>query len=63
VSQVLDAIERNLMRGRAVVMVFGWSMLCMLDAHQVARVCVASWPYFPLVRAIIGHVLGKEDLQ
>jgi hypothetical protein len=60
--QVLDSIERNLVRARAVVLVFSWSMLCMLDARQLAHACVVSWPYFPLVRAIMSHVLGKDDV-
>lgn len=59
---LLDAVERNLLRGRAVIMMFGWSMLCMLSAEQIGRICVASWPYFPLMRAIVGYMLGKEDL-
>lgn len=59
---ILDAVERNLLRGRAVVMMFGWSMLCMLSAEQIGLICVHSWPYFPLIRAIAGYMLGKEDL-
>ncbi|WIA38699.1 hypothetical protein OEZ86_002001 [Tetradesmus obliquus] len=53
-----DAVERNLMRGRAIIMAFGWRML-MMDNEQTARLCVASWPYWPLMRALVGHKLGK----
>jgi hypothetical protein len=58
---LLDAVDRNLLRGRAVVMMFGWSMLCMLSAEQIGLICVHSWPFFPLIRAIVGYMLGKED--
>jgi hypothetical protein len=60
---LLDAVDRNLLRGRAVVMMFGWSMLCMLSAEQIGLVCVHSWPYFPLIRAIVGYMLGKENFD
>lgn len=59
---LLDAVERNLLRGRAVVMMFGWSILCMFSAEQIGAICVHSWPYFPLIRAVAGYMLGKEDL-
>lgn len=61
-TDLLDAVERNLLRGRAVVMMFGWSMLCMLSAEQIGLICVHSWPYFPLIRAVAGYMLGKDDL-
>jgi hypothetical protein len=59
---LLDAVERNLLRGRAVVMMFGWSILCMFSAEQIGAICVHSWPYFPLIRAVAGYLMGKEDL-
>jgi prefoldin subunit 5 len=60
-NKVLDAIETNLMRGRAVILLFGRSLPYVLDADQVCRACVASWPYMPIARAIIPHLLGKDD--
>ncbi|KAF8059169.1 hypothetical protein HT031_005341 [Scenedesmus sp. PABB004] len=60
---LLDAVQRNLVRGRAAIMVFGWAMLLSLDNAQIALVAVHCWPYFPLVRAVVGHLLGKAEMQ
>jgi hypothetical protein len=34
-------------------------MLMILDNEQTARMCVATWPYWPVMRAVVGHMLGK----
>jgi activator of HSP90 ATPase len=58
-----DAVEWNLVRGRAMVMLFGWAMMCVLRRRQVGALCVASWPHFPLVRAVAGVLVAGADQQ
>ncbi|KAF8055476.1 hypothetical protein HT031_006735 [Scenedesmus sp. PABB004] len=58
-AALADAVEWNLVRGRAMVVLHGWSMLCVLGAEQVGRICVAAWPHFPFVRAVVGFVLDE----
>jgi hypothetical protein len=58
-----NAVEWNLVRGRAMVMLFGWAMLCVLGREQIARLCVASWPHFPLMRAVAGVLVAGTDQE
>jgi hypothetical protein len=58
-----NAVEWNLVRGRAMVMLFGWAMLCVLGRDQIGRLCVASWPHFPLMRAVAAVLVAGTDLQ
>jgi hypothetical protein len=46
-----------------MVMLFGWAMLCVLGREQIARLCVASWPHFPLMRAVAGVLVAGTDQE
>ncbi|KAF8066388.1 hypothetical protein HT031_002712 [Scenedesmus sp. PABB004] len=59
---LVDAIERSLVRGRVLLLVYGQSLKVMLDNEQFARICVASYPIFPLLRAVVGHLIGVPEL-
>jgi hypothetical protein len=56
-------VEWNLVRGRAMVMLFGWAMMCVLGRQQVGALCVASWPHLPLVRAVADVLVAGADQQ
>ncbi|WIA14066.1 hypothetical protein OEZ85_002617 [Tetradesmus obliquus] len=58
-----DAVERSLMQGRAVITAFGWSQMMALDNEQMSAMIVTGFPYLPLIRGVVGHLLGKEELQ
>jgi hypothetical protein len=58
-----DAVERSLMQGRAVITAFGWSQMMALDNEQMAAMIVAGFPYLPLIRGVVGHLLGKPEMQ
>jgi hypothetical protein len=58
-----DAVERSLMQGRAVITAFGWSQMMALDNAQMAAMIVAGFPYLPLIRGVVGHLLGKAEMQ
>jgi hypothetical protein len=58
-----DAVERSLMQGRAVITAFGCSQMMALDNAQMAAMVVAGFPYMPLIRGVVGHLLGKEEMQ
>jgi hypothetical protein len=62
-ADLADAVEWNLVRGRAMVMLYGWAMMCVLGRQQVGALCVASWPHFPLVRAVAGVLVAGADQQ
>jgi hypothetical protein len=55
-----DAIELNMMRTRTAAIVHGWSMLRALGPTAAAALCVAAWPMFPLLRAVVAHLLLAE---
>jgi hypothetical protein len=58
-----DAVERSLMQGRAVITAFGWSQMMALDNEQMAAMIVLGFPYLPLIRGVVGHLLGKQVMQ
>eukprot|EP00775_Hariotina_reticulata_P007758 gene7758-7957_t len=61
-GQLADAVERNLLQGRAVVSMFGWALWQVFNDEQMGRLSVRSWPYWPLARAIVACLLGKQSV-
>jgi chloramphenicol 3-O-phosphotransferase len=57
-----DGVEATLVRGRAINVMTSWSMLLIFDNEQVARMMVACYPYFPLIRGVVGCLLNKPEL-
>eukprot|EP00775_Hariotina_reticulata_P013847 gene13847-13968_t len=57
-----DSVEATLLRGRVINVMTAWSMLLIFDNEQVARMMVACYPYFPLIRGVVGCLLNKPEL-
>eukprot|EP00879_Flechtneria_rotunda_P003308 GHRR01003534.1.p1 GENE.GHRR01003534.1~~GHRR01003534.1.p1 ORF type:complete len:518 (+),score=215.88 GHRR01003534.1:1221-2774(+) len=56
-----EAIDANMAREDGVMILFDYAIMCMLDEVQLAAVCVASWPCFPLMGSICAWLLGQGD--
>lgn len=60
---VAAAVEGYMVRARTLVVTFESAMRQALSDEQVCRMCVASWLHMPLVRAVVGHLIGKGEGQ
>eukprot|EP00775_Hariotina_reticulata_P012287 gene12287-12422_t len=58
-----DSVDSLLLRGRAITVMIGWSVLLMFDNEQMAQISVGCYPRFPMMRAIAGCLLNKPEYE
>jgi hypothetical protein len=53
------AAEVYAARARAMTLSYEWALQSLLTDEQVAKMCMASWPYLPVVGAVVTSMLGE----
>jgi hypothetical protein len=58
--ELCDMINANLAREDNIMILFDYAIGNMLDELQLALICVASWPYMPLLGCICKWLIESE---